>query len=64
MLRTAMLAAIANEDYAAVAAIDEEIGRGVVGNGMTLPHRSYMLALADRRSGRQASAPRSGAEGN
>jgi predicted membrane-bound spermidine synthase len=54
LLRAAMLAAIAGGDYAAVAAIDEGVGRDVAGNGVTLAHRGYMLALADRRAAGEA----------
>lgn len=49
LLRTAMLGAIANGDYAAVAAIDRDLGSRVLGNNVTLAHRAYMLAYAAQR---------------
>jgi predicted membrane-bound spermidine synthase len=49
LLRAAMLSAIATRDYEAVGIIDRDLGRHVIGNTITLAHRSYMLAYADQR---------------
>jgi len=58
LLRAAMLSAIANRDYAAVGAIDRDLGSHVVGNTITLPHRSYMLAYAEQRLAHESGTAR------
>jgi predicted membrane-bound spermidine synthase len=50
LLRAAMLGAVMSGDDAAVSGIDNELGKRVAGKTFTVPYRSYMLAIADRRS--------------
>jgi len=54
LLRAAMLGAVVSGDDAAVRRIDDELGKHVLGNAITLSYRGYMLALADRRFRPQA----------
>lgn len=49
-LRAAMLAALVDGDPAGVVRIDHDPGARIPGTAATLPHRSYLLALADRQS--------------
>jgi hypothetical protein len=56
LLRAAMLGAVVSGDYAAVRRIDDELGKQVVGNTITIAYRGYMLALADRRFRKNAPA--------
>jgi predicted membrane-bound spermidine synthase len=55
LLRAALLGALMSGDNAAVGHIDSNLGKNMPGSATSIAYRSYMRAMADRRSDRKES---------